>query len=93
MRQVKQFALDYFVLGLGLDTAKGDPIGSWSLRPQDFVTMGKLIGALHFPTLVVQEGGYKPGRWGTMLGIFSWGYGKARMRGAHLGTSESPLCK
>jgi len=41
-----------------LDTAKDDPTGSWSLIAKDFETVGGMLGALRFPTLVVQEGGY-----------------------------------
>ena len=43
---------------LGLDSAKGDPTGSWSLRAADFEANGRLLGELGLPTLVVQEGGY-----------------------------------
>jgi len=42
-----------------LDPAKGDPTGTWSLRAEDFVANGKMIGELNLPTLVVQEGGYR----------------------------------
>ena len=37
---------------------KEAPTGSWSLESKDFESIGKLIGSLSFPTLVVQEGGY-----------------------------------
>ena len=45
-------------MALGLDTAEADPTGSWSLQAKDFEANGEMIGSLHFPTLVVQEGGY-----------------------------------
>jgi acetoin utilization deacetylase AcuC-like enzyme len=50
---------DYLVVALGLDVAKGDPTGSWSLAGQDFYDNGKTIARTRLPTLVVQEGGYK----------------------------------
>ena len=46
-------------MALGLDTAKGDPTGTWTLTPDDFAENGRRIGALGLPTLVVQEGGYR----------------------------------
>jgi len=46
------------VISLGLDTAKGDPTGTWSLGAADFEAVGKLIGQAKLPTVVVQEGGY-----------------------------------
>ena len=42
----------------GLDTAKGDPTGTWPLLAKDFSDIGRMIGSLRLPTLVVQEGGY-----------------------------------
>lgn len=44
---------------LGLDTAKGDPTGSWPLASRDFQEMGRRIGLLKLLVLVVQEGGYR----------------------------------
>ncbi|MFW5708415.1 MAG: hypothetical protein ACOC12_10855, partial [Bacteroidota bacterium] len=41
-----------------LDTAKGDPTGSFYFSTKDFEKNGRLIGSLKIPTLVVQEGGY-----------------------------------
>ncbi|OGO00231.1 MAG: histone deacetylase [Chloroflexi bacterium RBG_13_51_52] len=48
----------YLVVPFGLDTAREDPTGSWALEADDFEAMGTMIGSLHLPTLVVQEGGY-----------------------------------
>ncbi len=59
LRRIVRFDTQFLVLALGLDTAKGDPTGSWSLVPGDFEAMGSIIGELRFPTLVVQEGGYR----------------------------------
>ena len=54
----KRFGPKFLVIALGMDTAKEDPTGSWSLVTEDFEVIGKMIGELRLPTLVVQEGGY-----------------------------------
>lgn len=59
LERIRRFGARFLVVGLGLDTAKGDPTGSWSLQAKDFVENGRLIGSLRIPTLVVQEGGYR----------------------------------
>jgi acetoin utilization deacetylase AcuC-like enzyme len=59
LEEIRRFAPEYLVVALGLDTARGDPTGSWSLSAEDFARNGQLIGALGLPTLVVQEGGYR----------------------------------
>jgi acetoin utilization deacetylase AcuC-like enzyme len=59
LKRVRRFAPRYLVVALGLDTAKGDPTGSWSLQAKDFLMNGRMIGELRLPTLVVQEGGYR----------------------------------
>jgi acetoin utilization deacetylase AcuC-like enzyme/GNAT superfamily N-acetyltransferase len=59
LKRIVNFRPKFLVLCLGLDTAKGDPTGSWSLSPEDFQENGRMIGALRLPTLIVQEGGYR----------------------------------
>ena len=56
---IKKFKPDYLVVALGLDTAKGDPTGTWPLRTTDFHANGNIIGSIGLPTLIIQEGGYK----------------------------------
>jgi acetoin utilization deacetylase AcuC-like enzyme len=58
VRRIRRFKPDYLVVAMGLDPAKGDPTGSWSLGVKDFENNGRLIGGMKIPTLVVQEGGY-----------------------------------
>ena len=58
LRRIKKFGPRFLIIALGLDTAKEDPTGSWSLVAKDFESIGKMIGELYYPTLVVQEGGY-----------------------------------
>lgn len=65
---------DFLVLALGLDTAKGDPTGTWSLSAKDFELNGALIAALKLPTVIVQEGGYKNQSLGTNARAFFKGF-------------------
>lgn len=57
--RIREYKPDFLLVALGLDTAKGDPTGTWSLSPEDFERNGELIGSLNLPTVVLQEGGYK----------------------------------
>ncbi len=59
LHRIEEFSPQFLVVALGLDTAKGDPTGTWSLMAKDFEENGCLIGTLGLPTLVVQEGGYR----------------------------------
>lgn len=81
LKQIRKFAPKFLVVALGLDPAKGDPTGTWSLLAKDFETNGKLIGSLRLPTLVVQEGGYNNRNLGSnarnfFSGLWSGMYGK-----------------
>jgi acetoin utilization deacetylase AcuC-like enzyme/GNAT superfamily N-acetyltransferase len=58
LRRITRFHPKFLIVALGLDTAKEDPTGSWSLVAEDFESIGEMIGSLGLPTLVVQEGGY-----------------------------------
>jgi acetoin utilization deacetylase AcuC-like enzyme/GNAT superfamily N-acetyltransferase len=52
------FTPRYLVVSMGLDIAKGDPTGAWTISPDGFERIGAAIGRLRHPTLIVQEGGY-----------------------------------
>lgn len=76
VKRITRFSPRFLVLALGLDTAKGDPTGTWLLTPDDFEAMGRVIAELGFPTLIVQEGGYDTGVLGRnarrfFTGLFS----------------------
>ncbi len=58
LNRIQKFTPAYLVICLGLDTAKGDPTGTWNLTGRDFAAIGMKIGRLHLPVLVTQEGGY-----------------------------------
>jgi len=59
IEKIRRYRPQFLVVALGLDTAKGDPTGSFSLMARDFRDNGRMIGDLKLPTLVVQEGGYR----------------------------------
>jgi acetoin utilization deacetylase AcuC-like enzyme len=59
VRRVQRSRPRFLVVSLGLDTAKGDPTGSFTLGAQDFRENGRRLGRLGLPILVVQEGGYR----------------------------------
>ena len=58
LKRIDRFKPRFLVIPLGLDTAKEDPTGSWTLEAPDFEEMGRMIGEEGYPALVVQEGGY-----------------------------------
>ncbi|HEX5438045.1 MAG TPA: histone deacetylase family protein [Gemmatimonadaceae bacterium] len=55
---IEHFAPRYLVLSLGLDIAKGDPTGAWTISAEGFERIGGAIAGLGLPMLAVQEGGY-----------------------------------
>lgn len=59
LRRIDRFAPAFLVLSVGLDTARGDPTGTWANRAADFRLIGRMIGEGGYPTVVVQEGGYR----------------------------------
>jgi acetoin utilization deacetylase AcuC-like enzyme len=46
------------VLSLGFDTFHGDPIADLALQTADYEVIGRMIGRLEMPAIVLQEGGY-----------------------------------
>jgi len=59
LKRIRAFKPDYLILCLGLDTAKADPTGNWTLQAGDFHKNGMIIGEINLPTLIIQEGGYR----------------------------------
>jgi acetoin utilization deacetylase AcuC-like enzyme len=58
LKRAARFRPDFLIILLGLDTARADPTGTWSLESEDFEVNGRMLGSLNLPTLVIQEGGY-----------------------------------
>lgn len=59
LQVIREFRPLFLVVALGLDTAKMDPTGTWSLVARDFTENGRMIAKMAAPVLVIQEGGYK----------------------------------
>ena len=55
---IRHFRPHWLVLSIGFDIMRGDPTGSFKLTAPGLGEIGKRIGALDLPTLIVQEGGY-----------------------------------
>jgi acetoin utilization deacetylase AcuC-like enzyme/GNAT superfamily N-acetyltransferase len=78
---IRDFGADFLVVALGLDTAKGDPTGTWSLAAKDLARNGRTIGQLYLPTVVVQEGGYRT----RTLGVNARAFLEGLLEGAGIG--------
>ena len=59
LKAIHKYSPNFLIVALGLDTAKGDPTGTWLLNAKDFEANGRMVGELDRPTLIVQEGGYR----------------------------------
>ncbi len=82
LSRIAEHRPDVLLVGFGLDTAQGDPTGTWSLREQDFHANGRRIGGLGLPVLVVQEGGYGLRALGRNALAFLVGVEEGRARAA-----------
>ena len=80
LKKISVFKPDYLIVSLGLDIAKGDPTGTWSLKASDFVKNGIEIGKQSYPILFVQEGGYKNRTLGINARNFFEGFLSARIK-------------
>ncbi len=78
LKAIQSFRPSFLVVALGLDTARGDPTGTWNLMAKDFEQNGFEVGSLRLPTLVVQEGGYRT----RTLGINARNFFKGLSNGA-----------
>ena len=58
LARIREFGADALVLSLGTDAFHEDPISFFKLTSDDFLDMGRRIGALGLPTVVCMEGGY-----------------------------------
>jgi acetoin utilization deacetylase AcuC-like enzyme len=59
---ISAFGAEVLVVSLGLDTLRGDPVqlpeAKMMLDIGDYTQMGRMIGGLNLPTIIIQEGGY-----------------------------------
>ncbi|MGH7481636.1 MAG: histone deacetylase family protein [Longimicrobiales bacterium] len=88
LKRIQAFDPRFLVVALGLDPARGDPTGSWSLRAADFEENGRLIGALGLPTVVVQEGGYRTRSLGVNARRFFTGLARAAAAARKAGVGD-----
>lgn len=58
LNKISDYAPQYVVISLGVDTFENDPISFFKLSSMDFVKVGGMIAELDIPTLFVMEGGY-----------------------------------
>ncbi|MDR5750007.1 MULTISPECIES: histone deacetylase family protein [unclassified Caballeronia] len=58
LRALGRFQPDALVLALGFDIYKDDPQAMVAVTTEGFGRLGRAIGSLGLPTLIVQEGGY-----------------------------------
>jgi acetoin utilization deacetylase AcuC-like enzyme len=55
---IDDFNADALVVPMGLDTFEGDPISGFTLKSDDYDTVGRLLAAAGVPTVFTFEGGY-----------------------------------
>lgn len=56
--KIADYAPDFLIVSLGVDTFETDPISFFKLVSDDFTTYGADIAGLNIPTFFVMEGGY-----------------------------------
>lgn len=56
---IRRFAPTFLVVSLGFDIMRGDPTGTFPLTSTAMREIGRRLGSLALPTLIVQEGGYR----------------------------------
>jgi acetoin utilization deacetylase AcuC-like enzyme len=76
-RRIRAFAPGALVIALGLDAFEGDPFGGLSVTTAGFARIGKAIGGLRLPSVIVQEGGYLCDELGANLTSFLTGFAAA----------------
>lgn len=81
-KRIEDYAPDALLVSLGLDAAEEDPLGCFNLSTPGFEQMGRVIGALDMPVLLVQEGGYLCDALGQNLVAFLKGFTAVREGGA-----------
>lgn len=58
LRRIAAFAPDALVVSLGVDIYRDDPISRFAIDSADFLTIGRRLGGVGVPILLVMEGGY-----------------------------------
>ncbi|MFH2131732.1 MAG: histone deacetylase family protein [bacterium] len=58
LQLIRGFRPDALIVSLGFDILKGDPTGTFLLKPSAMQAISSQLMALNIPMLIVQEGGY-----------------------------------
>jgi acetoin utilization deacetylase AcuC-like enzyme len=77
LARIEQQEPGALVVSLGVDTWDGDPICSFALQTADYRQMGRRIGGLGLPTVIVMEGGYAVESLGDNVAEFLEGFAEA----------------
>ncbi|SAL18040.1 histone deacetylase family protein [Caballeronia telluris] len=81
LRALGRFQPDALVLALGFDIYKDDPQAMVAVTTEGFGRLGRALGALGLPTLIVQEGGYHIESLGDNARAFFGGFMEPRGAG------------
>ena len=65
VRRIAEFKPDALVVSLGVDAFENDPISTFKLKSEDFLTIGADLASAGLPTVFVMEGGYDIGEIGV----------------------------
>ena len=71
---ISRFSPDALVVALGLDAFEGDPLRGLAITTGGFGRIGRRIGEMKLPSVIVQEGGYLSDALGTNLSSFLEGF-------------------
>lgn len=58
LKKISDYAPDYLVVSLGLDTYEEDPISFFKIHAHHYQTMGQQLAEVESPVLFIFEGGY-----------------------------------
>ncbi len=76
--RIRAFAPAALVVALGLDAHEADPLAGLAVTSDGFTQIGRAIGSLGLPSVLVQEGGYLNDALGRNLTNVLGGFEKAR---------------
>ena len=71
---IKHFSPEALVIALGLDAFERDPLSGLAISTAGFSRIGKRIGSMALPSVIVQEGGYLTEELGLNLSSFLEGF-------------------
>ncbi|MEC9369011.1 MAG: GNAT family N-acetyltransferase [Pseudomonadota bacterium] len=84
LKRIARHNPSFLVLAVGFDTGKGDPTGTWVNQASDFRLLGRIIGEAGYPTVAIQEGGYRVRTLGVNARNLFSGLGEGLAASLHL---------